>query len=425
MKFLFAAVVYFLFLAQVFSQTKYVIKPENADCSKAIEIKDTIFGPTNAPSGFGNVMEISGDKNSLYAFEKEHNTVWYYFKPWADCELELDIIPVNSKDDYDFVLYKYSGKTFFVDVKENKIQPVRTCISRNDKKNGSKTGLKKMAEDEFIHSGPGASYSKSIFVKKGEVYYLCVDNVYSKGGGHTIVLHYSGCKKPVVVQKTQSKTTTTNPVKPVMVDIKVFDKETQNPVKANLKIYIKNKTAVDPLLKFDSVMACKASLAANGSFVVKSEANNFFDNANIISTMVTTEPLSLKIELSRIKVGQNVVFENILFVAGRADFIPESGAPLQVIANTMKRYPGLKIEIQGHVNCPSSVDNCDKMEETNLQLSIDRAEAVFKYLIKAGINPNRMTFKGFGATKMIYPDARSEDKMEKNRRVEIIVMAVE
>ena len=91
----------------------------------------------------------------------------------------------------------------------------------------------------------------------------------------------------------------------------------------------------------------------------------------------------------------------------------------------MKRYPGLKIEIQGHVNCPSSVDNCDKMEETNLQLSIDRAEAVFKYLIKAGINPNRMTFKGFGATKMIYPDARSEDKMEKNRRVEIIVMAVE
>jgi len=36
-----------------------------------------------------------------------------------------------------------------------------------------------------------------------------------------------------------------------------------------------------------------------------------------------------------------------------------------------------------------------------------------------------MTFKGFGETKMIYPDARSEDKMKKNRRVEILVTAVE
>ena len=94
---------------QLFAQAKTVIKPENADCSKAIEIKDTIFGPTNAPAGFGSVMEITGDKNSLYAFEKEHNTCWYYFRAKNDCSLELDIIPEKINDDYDFILYKYSG----------------------------------------------------------------------------------------------------------------------------------------------------------------------------------------------------------------------------------------------------------------------------------------------------------------------------
>jgi chromosome partitioning protein len=49
-------------------------------------------------------MEISGDESSLYEFEKEHNTVWYYFKTPFDCDLTFDITPVSLKDDYDFIL---------------------------------------------------------------------------------------------------------------------------------------------------------------------------------------------------------------------------------------------------------------------------------------------------------------------------------
>jgi len=48
-----------------------------------------------------------------------------------------------------------------------------------------------------------------------------------------------------------------------------------------------------------------------------------------------------------------------------------------------------------------------------------------RMLLHAGIDTQRMTFKGYGATKMVYPDARSEDKMEKNRRVEILVTGFE
>ena len=93
MRFFITCLLQLFLVIQLFSQTKYLIKPENADCKKAIEIKDTIFGPTNAPSGYGSVMEISGDKNSLYAFEKEHNTCWYYFKGKNDCQLEIEIVP--------------------------------------------------------------------------------------------------------------------------------------------------------------------------------------------------------------------------------------------------------------------------------------------------------------------------------------------
>ena len=55
------------------------------------------------------------------------------------------------------------------------------------------------------------------------------------------------------------------------------------------------------------------------------------------------------------------------------------------------------------------------MRDFNMNLSINRAKAVFDYLMEEGVDPSRMTYKGFGATRMIYPDARSEMKMEKNR----------
>jgi outer membrane protein OmpA-like peptidoglycan-associated protein len=426
MKFFITGLLQLILGFQLFSQTKYVIKPENADCNKAIEIKDTIFGPTIAPNGYGSVMEISGDKSSLYAFEKEHNTCWYYFKGKNNCDLEIEIIPEKIDDDYDFVLYKYSGKTFCQDIIDKKVKPVRTCISRNDKTNGSKTGLSKEATDEFIHSGPGSSYSKYITIKKGDIYYLCVDNVYPNGGGHTVILHYSDCKKPLVKNKTEAaenKNNKTVVAKDSPVKITVVDKDTQMAIKAHIIICKQNKTTYDTVTTFDSVSWCETKLSY-GVFSLKAEANNYFDNVKEIKTCSCGSEINLVVELSRIKVGQNVVFENILFFGNSAQFLPESKPVLEGIVTTMKRNPGLEIEIQGHVNCPNGWSDCgDKKTEFNMQLSISRAKAVYDFLDKAGIDTNRMTFKGFGATRMIYPNARSEEKMAKNRRVEIVVMA--
>jgi outer membrane protein OmpA-like peptidoglycan-associated protein len=402
-----------------------LIKTENADCKKAIEIKDTIFGPTNAPSGYGSLMEISGDKNSLYAFEKEHNTCWYYFKGKNDCQLEIEIVPEKINDDYDFVLYKYSGKTFCQDVVDKIVKPVRTCISRNDKSNASKTGLSKQAMNEFIHSGPGASYSKWISIKKGEVYYLCVDNVYSNGGGHTIILRYSDCKKPSVTNQTESKENKINKSvvpKETLVKFTLVDKDTQMAIRSKIIISKQIKTGKDTIAVFDSVSEFETTLAY-GVFTLKTEANNYFDNIREIKTSASGSVLQIKIELSRIKVGQNVVFENILFFGNSDRIIPESMPVLDGIVTTMERNPGLEIEIQGHVNCPNGWSDCDNKVEFNMQLSVNRAKAVYDFIAKTGIDTNRMIFKGFGATRMIYPNARSEDKMEKNRRVEIVVMA--
>jgi outer membrane protein OmpA-like peptidoglycan-associated protein len=248
-----------------------------------------------------------------------------------------------------------------------------------------------------------------------------LDNVYPKGKGHTLKLHYHKPGQPT--QQTQQQTVVV--AEKTALSVTVVDKETGQLVKASAKIFNKKLLKGPPVGTFDSITSFTSSLDANTSYILKVEANNYFDFSKEIRTLTTPENLTIRAEMNRIVVGRNVVFENILFYGNEASFLPESTPVLESLLGTMKKNPKLKIEIQGHVNCPTSWESCqtNKMQEFNMALSINRAKAVYEYLMESGVDPVRMTYKGFGATRMIYPDARSEDKMEKNRRVEIVVVS--
>jgi outer membrane protein OmpA-like peptidoglycan-associated protein len=167
------------------------ILKENADCDHTILVTDSIVFSPNSPQGSGNALEIQGNaSNDPKFFEKEHNTIWYRYIAPDNGQLTFDIIPVSKNDDYDFMLYKFKGTDLQTKVITKILQPVRSCISRNDKKNNSMTGLK--LDDKlpaYIHSGEGASYVKYIDVNKNDVFYLLVDNVYGNGNGHTVKFH--------------------------------------------------------------------------------------------------------------------------------------------------------------------------------------------------------------------------------------------
>jgi outer membrane protein OmpA-like peptidoglycan-associated protein len=178
--------------ASIHAQTKADITPQNADCLKAINLKDTVFGPTAPPEKFGTELEVTGnDKKSLYYIEQEHHTVWYTFKCPCAGQLTFDIIPESQNDDYDFLLFKFdAGKDYCGKIARKEIKPIRSNIARNNKAVKSKTGLSLAATDSFVHSGPGNGYSKFVDVRKDQRYYLLLDNVYTGGKGHTIKLHY-------------------------------------------------------------------------------------------------------------------------------------------------------------------------------------------------------------------------------------------
>ena len=68
--------------------------------------------------------------------------------------------------------------------------------------------------------------------------------------------------------------------------------------------------------------------------------------------------------------------------------------------------------IEGHADSVGT-------EEYNQELSEKRAKAIVEYLVKKGIDPLRLTTKGYGFNKPAAPNDTPENRA-RNRRVEIM-----
>ena len=104
------------------------------------------------------------------------------------------------------------------------------------------------------------------------------------------------------------------------------------------------------------------------------------------------------------------------FQFGSAKLLRSSEKYLDNVVGMMKAYPRMRITINGHT------DNIGS-EETNQTLSEKRAQSVFDYLVKHGIDADRMTCHGYGLRYPIDTNA-TEAGRAKNRRVEIEVTRI-
>ena len=103
------------------------------DCLFAIPLQmDQTYGPTTAPDGAGRVQEVVADKAHPNLFEREHNSVWYKITIPYNGQLEINIAQRNIWDDYDFLVYRYTGVYFSNQVLLNKVAPVAVNLGAVD-----------------------------------------------------------------------------------------------------------------------------------------------------------------------------------------------------------------------------------------------------------------------------------------------------
>lgn len=123
----------------------------------------------------------------------------------------------------------------------------------------------------------------------------------------------------------------------------------------------------------------------------------------------------IDIYLEPIKKGKKFVLSNIFFDFDSDRLKEESNAELNQLTAFLKNNSRLKIEISGHTD---NVGN----DEYNLRLSENRANAIFDYL-KQFIDPNRMTYKGYGSELPVSSND-SEQGRSQNRRCEIKIVSL-
>jgi OOP family OmpA-OmpF porin len=107
-----------------------------------------------------------------------------------------------------------------------------------------------------------------------------------------------------------------------------------------------------------------------------------------------------------------VIRQTIYFELNRAVIRSVSFPILDTVAQVMRDFPDIAVEVQGHTDSQGR-------DDYNMRLSQERAEAVRQYLINQGIDGSRMTARGYGETRPIDSN-RSAAGRGRNRRVEFV-----
>ncbi|MBB1076326.1 OmpA family protein [Rhodoferax sp. 4810] len=120
----------------------------------------------------------------------------------------------------------------------------------------------------------------------------------------------------------------------------------------------------------------------------------------------------LRAQLTPESVTINLGETELKFAQGKATLpTTVSTGVLAILATILQQQPELRVLLQGHTD--NVGDN-----ESNQILSLERAEAVKKALIKLGISPDHLHTEGMGETQPLVPNDSAMGRTQ-NRRVEV------
>ncbi len=122
-------------------------------------------------------------------------------------------------------------------------------------------------------------------------------------------------------------------------------------------------------------------------------------------------PIEEKVTMPPKEKTEFVLTGAINFEIGKAELLAPAFIELDKIAKVMKEYPDTKWKIEGHTDNTGSY-------QLNKSLSLQRAQSVYNYLVKAGIGPERLSVYGFGSEFPV-ADNSTETGRALNRRVTI------
>lgn len=169
-----------------------------------------------------------------------------------------------------------------------------------------------------------------------------------------------------------------------------------------------------------------AVLDTNTVYYFKASKSGYFITLDTLSTVgiVLNEQhpdttLSKELVLEKIFTNQEIVLDDIYYDLDKA-FIRDDAKPtLNQLVDLLKRNPSINIQLSSHTDCQGGTGYNEKLSQR-------RAESAVQYLIQNGIDPVRLTARGYGESALAIACRCSDctdNEHQQNRRTTFLVLA--
>ncbi|XLS28238.1 OmpA family protein [Flavobacteriaceae bacterium M23B6Z8] len=207
----------------------------------------------------------------------------------------------------------------------------------------------------------------------------------------------------------------------------VINKDTKDPLE-NAKIEIRNTdnevletTLTDASGNYVTTLDCTKDL------FVRASKQGYSTEEKLIEASYDKDKLLLNFELEKdtvtAGVGDDLAkvldLQPIYFDLNKSRIRKDAKVELEKVLAALEKYPTLKIDVRSHTDSRGN-------DAYNMRLSERRNKSTIDYLIKSGIDPSRLTGKGYGETQLVNDCTNgsncSEDQHQLNRRSEFVII---
>lgn len=200
-------------------------------------------------------------------------------------------------------------------------------------------------------------------------------------------------------------------------------KGTRTPIEGVLVEVTNSKTGEISNMVSDVKGNFKLKLAPEIEYNLYCTKFGCFSKTDKISTvgLKYSEDFFADFEVEPIVIDKPIVLENIYYDFDKWAIRQDAAIELDKLVRILNDNPTLEIEMGSHTDVRGN-------DQYNLVLSDKRAMAAVQYLIVKGIDPSRLTFKGYGEKVLVNGCKNdvfcSEEDHQKNRRTEFKVTKI-
>ncbi|GIQ57380.1 cell envelope biogenesis protein OmpA [Flavobacterium collinsii] len=207
----------------------------------------------------------------------------------------------------------------------------------------------------------------------------------------------------------------------------ITDSET-NIVLSNTKVALfdENFQAVAEVVSDEKGNYIFPNVKCGKNYSVRASKTDYESKETLVTIKRNSGKTTLLIQLEKrikpIEVGTDLAktldIPIIYFDLDKATIKKESAYQLEKIVEILKQYPALKLDIRSHTDSRQTL-------QYNQVLSDKRAKSTRNWLIQKGVDPARLTAKGYGETQLVNQCSDgvkcTDEEHERNRRSEFVI----